>query len=129
MIPVAEKAIRTMLVYAALLLLLHLAGKRQLAQLNSFDLVVLLLLSNVVQNAIIGNDTSLSGACKTRVLNSMLQVEQNARRLARVVFVNKNCAASQKIPIALKSKVQCSIEQRMARADECCERHSRWGDQ
>src|SRR5438309_3764805 len=61
MIPVAEKAIRTMLVYAALLLLLHLAGKRQLAQLNSFDLVVLLLLSNVVQNAIIGNDNSLVG--------------------------------------------------------------------
>src|ERR671934_1606733 len=61
MIPVGEKAVRTVLVYAALLVLLHLAGKRQLAQLNSFDLVVLLLLSNVVQNAIIGNDESLSG--------------------------------------------------------------------
>jgi uncharacterized membrane protein YcaP (DUF421 family) len=61
MIPVGEKAIRTVLVYAAILLLLHLAGKRQLAQLNSFDLVVLLLLSNVVQNAIIGNDDSLTG--------------------------------------------------------------------
>jgi uncharacterized membrane protein YcaP (DUF421 family) len=57
----AEKAIRTAAVYGALLLLLHLAGKRQLAQLNSFDLVVLLLLSNVVQNAIIGNDNSLLG--------------------------------------------------------------------
>jgi uncharacterized membrane protein YcaP (DUF421 family) len=41
--------------------LLHLSGKRQLAQLNSFDLVVLLLLSNVVQNALIGNDNSLLG--------------------------------------------------------------------
>jgi uncharacterized membrane protein YcaP (DUF421 family) len=61
MIPVGEKATRTVVVYAALLLLLHLAGKRQLAQLNSFDLVVLLLLSNVVQNAIIGNDDTLSG--------------------------------------------------------------------
>jgi len=57
----AEKAVRTAAVYGALLVLLHLAGKRQLAQLNSFDLVVLLLLSNVVQNAIIGNDNSLLG--------------------------------------------------------------------
>jgi hypothetical protein len=57
----AEKAIRTVAVYLALLVLLHLTGKRALAQLNSFDLVVLLLLSNVVQNAIIGNDNSLLG--------------------------------------------------------------------
>jgi uncharacterized membrane protein YcaP (DUF421 family) len=57
----AEKAVRTAAVYGALLVLLHLSGKRQLAQLNSFDLVVLLLLSNVVQNAIIGDDTSLLG--------------------------------------------------------------------
>jgi uncharacterized membrane protein YcaP (DUF421 family) len=56
-----EKAIRTAAVYVVLLVLLHLSGKRQLAQLNSFDLVVLLLLSNVVQNAIIGNDNSLTG--------------------------------------------------------------------
>jgi len=56
-----EKALRTVAVYAGLLLLLHVAGKRQLAQLNSFDLVVLLLLSNVVQNAVIGNDNSLAG--------------------------------------------------------------------
>ena len=57
----AEKAVRTVAVYGGLLVLLHLAGKRQLAQLNSFDLVVLLLLSNVVQNAVIGNDNSLAG--------------------------------------------------------------------
>jgi uncharacterized membrane protein YcaP (DUF421 family) len=56
-----EKAIRTVVVYGAILALIHLAGKRQLAQLNSFDLVVLLLLSNVVQNAIIGPDDSLLG--------------------------------------------------------------------
>jgi uncharacterized membrane protein YcaP (DUF421 family) len=56
-----EKAVRTVAVYGGLLVLLHLAGKRQLAQLNSFDLVVLLLLSNVVQNAVIGNDNSLAG--------------------------------------------------------------------
>ena len=55
-----EKAVRTA-PSTALLVLLHLAGKRQLAQLNSFDLVVLLLLSNVVQNAVIGPDDSLLG--------------------------------------------------------------------
>jgi uncharacterized membrane protein YcaP (DUF421 family) len=60
-IPASEKAVRTVVVYGALLLLLHLAGKRELAQLNSFDLVVLLLLSNVVQNAIIGDDLSITG--------------------------------------------------------------------
>jgi uncharacterized membrane protein YcaP (DUF421 family) len=58
---VLEKVLRTVAVYAGILLLLRLAGKRDLAQLNSFDLVVLLLLSNVVQNAVIGNDNSLAG--------------------------------------------------------------------
>ena len=60
-VPIWEKVVRTLLVYAVILLLLRLAGKRELAQLNSFDLVVLLLLSNVVQNAIIGPDNSLLG--------------------------------------------------------------------
>jgi uncharacterized membrane protein YcaP (DUF421 family) len=60
-IPVAEKLIRTLFVYVFLLLGLRLAGKRELGQLNPFDLVVLLLLSNTVQNAIIGNDNSLLG--------------------------------------------------------------------
>jgi uncharacterized membrane protein YcaP (DUF421 family) len=60
-ISAGDKTVRTLLVYGGILLLLHLAGKRQLAQLNSFDLVVLLLLSNVVQNAIIGNDVSVTG--------------------------------------------------------------------
>jgi uncharacterized membrane protein YcaP (DUF421 family) len=60
-LPWWDKAIRTLVVYIAIVLLLRVAGKRTLAQLNSFDLVVLLLLSNVVQNAIIGNETSLPG--------------------------------------------------------------------
>jgi len=60
-IPFGEKIIRTVVVYAFLLIGLRLAGKRELSQLNSFDLVVLLLLSNTVQNAIIGNDNSLIG--------------------------------------------------------------------
>jgi uncharacterized membrane protein YcaP (DUF421 family) len=60
-ISLAEKVVRTLLVYVALAVLLRLAGKRDLAQLNSFDLVVMLLLSNVVQNAVIGPDDSLVG--------------------------------------------------------------------
>src|SRR5690242_17183751 len=60
-IPLWEKVIRTVAVYAGLILLLRIGGKRDLAQLNSFDLVVLLLLSNVVQNAVIGPDNSLTG--------------------------------------------------------------------
>ncbi|WP_329113355.1 DUF421 domain-containing protein [Streptomyces sp. NBC_01465] len=61
-IPYGEKAIRTVAVYALILILLRVAGKRELAQINSFDLVVMLLLSNVVQNAIIGPDNSVTGA-------------------------------------------------------------------
>jgi uncharacterized membrane protein YcaP (DUF421 family) len=60
-LPVVEKIIRPVLVYAFLVVGLRLAGKRELAQLNPFDLIVLLTLSNTVQNAIIGNDNSLLG--------------------------------------------------------------------
>ncbi len=60
-IPLTEKLVRTLLVYAFLLIGLRLAGKRELSQINPFDLVVLLLLSNTVQNAIIGNDNSVLG--------------------------------------------------------------------
>ncbi|MGH7618939.1 MAG: DUF421 domain-containing protein, partial [Gemmatimonadaceae bacterium] len=60
-IPILEKLVRTIAVYSFLLVGLRLAGKRELSQLNPFDLVVLLLLSNTVQNAIIGNDNSLTG--------------------------------------------------------------------
>ena len=60
-VPIAEKVIRTVLVYATIILLFRLTGKRGLAGLNTLDFVVIFLLSNVVQNAVIGNDTSFSG--------------------------------------------------------------------
>ena len=60
-LPVLEKILRPIIVYVVLIIGLRLAGKRELAQLNPFDLVVLLTLSNTVQNAIIGNDTSVTG--------------------------------------------------------------------
>ncbi len=60
-LPLAEKIVRPVLVYLALIAFLRLFGKRELAQLNPFDLVVLLSLSNTVQNAIIGDDNSVTG--------------------------------------------------------------------
>jgi uncharacterized membrane protein YcaP (DUF421 family) len=59
--PLVEKMLRPVVVYLFLVIALRVFGKRELAQLNPFDLVVLLSLSNTVQNAIIGNDNSLSG--------------------------------------------------------------------
>ncbi|HZV59690.1 MAG TPA: YetF domain-containing protein [Candidatus Eremiobacteraceae bacterium] len=60
-LPLAEKILRPIFVYAFLVISLRLSGKRELVQLNPFDLVVLLTLSNTVQNAIIGDDNSVSG--------------------------------------------------------------------
>ena len=60
-LPLVEKILRPVVVYLALVLLLRVFGKRELAQLNPFDLVVLLSLSNTVQNAIIGEDNSVTG--------------------------------------------------------------------
>src|ERR1700744_4744291 len=60
-LPILEKLLRPIIVYLVLVILLRVFGKRELAQLNPFDLVVLLSLSNTVQNAIIGDDNSVSG--------------------------------------------------------------------
>ena len=60
-LPIAEKILRPIVVYVFLIIGLRLAGKREMAQLNPFDLVVLLTISNTVQNAIIGEDNSVTG--------------------------------------------------------------------
>src|SRR5438552_3105567 len=60
-LPITEKLLRPIIVYVFLIVGLRLAGKRELAQLNPFDLVVLLTISNTVQNAIIGEDNSVTG--------------------------------------------------------------------
>jgi uncharacterized membrane protein YcaP (DUF421 family) len=60
-LPILEKILRPVIVYIFLIAFLRLFGKRELAQLNPFDLVVLLSLSNTVQNAIIGDDNSITG--------------------------------------------------------------------
>jgi uncharacterized membrane protein YcaP (DUF421 family) len=88
-IPFGEKVLRTVAVYAVLAILLRLGGKRDIAQLNTFDLVVMLLLSNVVQNAVIGNDNSLLGgavgAAVLVALNAIVvRAAASSRGLARV---------------------------------------------
>ncbi len=60
-LPILEKILRPVFVYVFLIVGLRLSGKRELVQLNPFDLVVLLTLSNTVQNAIIGEDNSVTG--------------------------------------------------------------------
>jgi len=75
-VPILEKVLRPWLVYTFLVIGLRLAGKRELAQINTFDLIVLLTLSNTVQNAIIGDDTSVTGgvigATSLLVINYMV---------------------------------------------------------
>jgi len=59
--PLVAKIIRPIIIYLFLVIGLRLGGKRELAQLSPFDIIVLLTLSNTVQNAIIGNDNSITG--------------------------------------------------------------------
>lgn len=89
-VPIAEKIVRPILVYIFLIVGLRLAGKRELAQLNAFDLVVLLTISNTVQNAIIGDDNSVSGgiigATTLLVVNSLVaHLTYRSEKLDRLV--------------------------------------------
>src|SRR3954462_7834384 len=61
-IGVGEKLLRALIIYLFLLFALRLLGKRELAQQNTLDFLVLLLVANAVQNGIIGNDNSVTGA-------------------------------------------------------------------
>lgn len=65
--PLAEKVVRAVLVYALILILIRVSGKRGLATLNMFDLIVALLITSVVQNAIIGDDSSVVGGAVSAV--------------------------------------------------------------
>lgn len=68
-LPLWEIALRTILCYVGLLILLRLAGKREIGQLTTFDVVVLLMIGNAVQNAMVGTDTSVaSGLASAAVL-------------------------------------------------------------
>ncbi|MEU8359385.1 YetF domain-containing protein [Nonomuraea sp. NPDC048882] len=82
-VSLADKAIRTVVVYLAVAALLRIGGKRGIAQLNNFDFVVMLLMSNVVQNAIIGPDNSLAGGLAGVVI--LMAVNAVVVRLAAAV--------------------------------------------
>ncbi len=60
-ISIIEKILRPVVIYLVMIVILRIAGKREMAQLNTFDMVVLISLANAVQNSIIGNDNSLTG--------------------------------------------------------------------
>jgi uncharacterized membrane protein YcaP (DUF421 family) len=81
-IPLAEKLLRTIIVYALIAVLFRLTGKRGLASMNTFDFIVIFLLSNVVQNAVIGNDTSLIGGIIGAV--TLVTVNAGVNRLIAV---------------------------------------------
>jgi uncharacterized membrane protein YcaP (DUF421 family) len=89
-ISIAEKILRSVVVYLFLLVAFRLTGKRQVGQLTPFDLVLLLLISNVVQNAVIGNDNSLGGgllgAVTILALNrGVVEVTYRSKRLRRLL--------------------------------------------
>jgi uncharacterized membrane protein YcaP (DUF421 family) len=86
-IPLAEKILRTILVYALVAVIFRITGKRGLASMNTFDFIVLFLLSNVLQNAIIGNDTSLIGG----VIGAITLVAVNAG-LNRLITISPAAA-------------------------------------
>ncbi len=75
-LPVLEKVLRSVLVYLFLVISFRLAGKRELAQMTTFDLVVILTISNVLQNAAIGDDNTvvggIVGATSMLVVNYLL---------------------------------------------------------
>jgi len=89
-IPILEKIVRSVAVYFFMLVAIRVSGKRQVAQLTPFDLVVLLIISNVVQNALIGKDDSLTGgligATTIFLLNFVVvQIAYRSKKARRVL--------------------------------------------
>src|SRR5712671_4833494 len=89
-IPWWELIVRGVIVYAFLLILLRITGKRQVGQLAPFDLVLLLVLSNAVQNSMNGGDNSLIGgllsATTLIALNYLVSiVTHRSKRLEAII--------------------------------------------
>src|SRR5207237_2501417 len=76
-----DVAIRTSVIYLALLVGLRVTGKRQLGQMSTFDFVLLLIIANAVQNAMVGPDTSLAGGLVAAAV--LLAWHQGIDRLRR----------------------------------------------
>ena len=107
-IPLLEKILRPIVVYAFLVVSLRLAGKRELVQLNPFDLVVLLTLSNTVQNAIIGDDNSVLGG----IIGATSLLATNFL-VVRFLYGHRK----------LDSRANASWRNPLARAGPPCDRH------
>src|SRR5499427_8699832 len=116
-VSILEKIIRPILVYFFLIGSLRLAGKRELAQLNPFDLVVLLTLSNTVQNAIIGNDNSVLGGVigattlltVNYVVVRFLYSHENLDRLIEgdaVVLIDNGCLLQERLKKELITRTE-----------------------
>lgn len=116
-LPLLEKILRPVIVYLCLIVFLRIFGKRELAQLNPFDLVVLLCLSNTVQNSIIGDDNSVSGGI-IGVLSLLTINFLLTRLLYRLPKVNKALEGSETVLIrqgkvdsdALKKEAMTELE-------------------
>jgi uncharacterized membrane protein YcaP (DUF421 family) len=85
-ISLLEVALRTVIVYVVVLMGIRLTGKREVGQMTSFELVLILLLANAVQNAMTGPDTSLTGgvvaACTLLIINAIVtRVSSRSRKL------------------------------------------------
>lgn len=87
----AEKLLRPLFVYGVLLLLFRIASKRELAQATLFDFLIILLISNVVQNAMIGDDNSILGAAAGAVMLIILSA-----------FLNRIAGSSHKTRVLLE---------------------------
>ena len=105
-IPATEKVLRTIGVYVAILVIVRLAGKRLMAQMNSLDLVVVLLLSNVVQNAVIGDDNSLTGG----ILGAIVLVAAVGTRwaIAMSVIPGLLAAVAQGLRLAVAARLEAA---------------------
>jgi len=88
---VAEKILRSAVIYGFLILALRIGGKRELSQLNTMDFIVLLAVANAVQNGIIGEDNSLTGAIigasTLFVINGVALIAVSRSRTLRRILV------------------------------------------
>ena len=85
-IPILEKILRSLAVYVFLLIAFRLIGKRQVAQMTPFDLIVLLMISNVLQNAMIGPDNSIFGG-----IVGVVTIFVMNGVVARLTFASRRC--------------------------------------
>jgi hypothetical protein len=122
-----ELVVRAVVVYAFLLVLLRLSGKRQVGQLAPFDLVLLLVLSNAVQNSMNGGDNSITGGLILAAVTGTLGLT-SARHIG-VFFVPLPFAvAAARDPrrrSASRSALSISLPARAARSNGRC-RQRRW---